>query len=119
MSKNLYWNLELSIKEGRFDDFKTLVEDMSERVQQHEPGTLNYEWTADADKANFHIYERYVNSEALMTHMAGFQEHFAERFFDVLEIKRWCLYGNPSDQVKETLGGLGVEFFEPVGGFAR
>ncbi|MDX1479196.1 MAG: antibiotic biosynthesis monooxygenase [Saprospiraceae bacterium] len=119
MNDVLFWNLELTIKPGKLDDLRALVADMSARTKAHEPGTLSYEWSVNEDGTECHIYERYTDSGALMAHLGGFQEHFAGRFFDVLDIKRWVLYGNPSDQVRETLAGFGAAFFKPIGGFSR
>jgi quinol monooxygenase YgiN len=44
MTKNVYSILELAVKPGRFEDFKTLIADLVEATQTNEPGTLNYEW---------------------------------------------------------------------------
>jgi quinol monooxygenase YgiN len=119
MDPSVYWNLELSIKPEKKGDLELLVRDMSARTQEHEPGALNYEWQVNEDMTECHIFERYVDSDALMTHLGNFQAHFAERFFDVLEIKRWQVYGNPNNQVKETLGSMGAQFLGRIGGFSR
>jgi quinol monooxygenase YgiN len=119
MENTVYWNLELSIKQDKKEDLKSLVSDMSASTKENEPGALNYEWQVDEQMTNCHIFERYVDSGALMTHLGNFQEKFAGRFFDILEIKRWTVYGNASDLVKETLGGMGAEFMDPIGGFSR
>ena len=112
------WNLELNIKPGKFDDFKTLMEEMSVATKTNEPGALNYEWFVNADNTVCHIYERYVDSNAVMTHMGNFQ-NFADRFWDALEATRFMVYGPASDQVKEALGGAGASFMEGIGGFVR
>lgn len=119
MENEVYWNLELSIKAGKYDDLLTLVGDMSAHTKANEDGTLNYEWTVNAEKSECHVYERYADSNALLTHMGGFKEHFAGRFFDALDIKRWHVYGNASDQVKEAMTPLGAVFLDRVGGFTR
>ncbi len=119
MDQSVYWNLELNIKPEKKEDLQALVTDMAARTQADEPGALNYEWQVNDDMTECHIFERYADSGALMTHLGNFQEHFAGRFFDILEIKRWTVYGNPTDQVKETLGGMGAQFLGRVGGFSR
>ena len=119
MDQSVYWNLELNIKAQKKSDLPALVADMAARTKEYEPGALNYEWQVNAEMTECHIFERYADSDALMTHLGNFQEHFADRFFDILEIKRWTVYGNPTDQVRETLGGFGAQFLDRIGGFSR
>jgi len=119
MDQSVYWNLELHIKPEKKENLQALVDEMAARTHEHEPGALNYEWQVNEEKTECHIFERYIDSDALMTHLGNFQAHFAERFFEILEIKRWQVYGNPNDQVKETLGSMGAEFLSRTGGFSR
>ncbi len=119
MKQTVYWNLELNINPQIKEDLQSLVDEMVKQTEANEPGTLIYEWQIDGDMSECHILERFVDSDALMAHLGNFQAHFAEKFFNILEIKRWQVYGNPSDQVKETLGSMGAQFFSQVGGFSR
>jgi quinol monooxygenase YgiN len=119
MSNNVYWVLELAIKPGELDNFKGLMAEMVEATQTNEPNTLNYEWTISEDNKNCHMYERYANSGATMSHLGVFGEKFAERFMEAVELIRFVVYGNPNDEVKEALSGFGAVFMSPIGGFAR
>jgi quinol monooxygenase YgiN len=119
MSNNVYWVLELAIKPGELDNFKGLMAEMVEATQTNEPNTLNYEWTISEDNKNCHMYERYANSGATMSHLGAFGEKFAERFIAAVELIRFVVYGNPNDEVKEALSGFGAVFMSPIGGFAR
>ena len=119
MSDNVYWLLEVSIKPGEFDGFKALMKEMVEPTQANEPNTLNYEWAISEDNQTCHLYERYADSAATMTHLATFGEKFAERFMAAIEPTRFMVYGNPSNDVKEALSGFGAVFMAPFGGFAR
>ena len=119
MSDNVYWLLEVTIKIGEFDNFKTLMKEMVEATQANEPNTLNYEWTISEDSQNCHIYERYADSAATMTHLGAFGEKFAERFMAAVDPTRIVVYGTPNNEVKEALSGFGPIFMAPFGGFAR
>ena len=119
MDQSVYWNLELSINPEKKDGLAALAAEMSKATQENEPGTLNYEWQVNDDMTECHILERYADSDALMIHVGNFQEHFAARFFEILEIKRWTVYGNPSEGVKEALGSMGAQFLGKIGGFSR
>ncbi|NNF36919.1 MAG: antibiotic biosynthesis monooxygenase [Saprospiraceae bacterium] len=119
MDQSVYWNLELHIKPEKKDTLQSLIDDMSASTKENEAGTLNYEWQVNEDMTECHIFERYTDSDALMVHLGNFQANFAERFFGILDIKRWQVYGNPNDQVKETLGSMGAQFLGRAGGFSR
>lgn len=119
MSNVVHWLLELDIKDGEFDKFKALMNEMVEATKANEPGTINYEWFVSGDGNRCHIYERYVDSAAVMTHLVSFGEKFAERFLAALEPKRLVVYGNPNSEVREALVGFGAVHMEQVGGFVR
>lgn len=119
MSDTVHWVLELAVKPGKLDGFKTLMGEMVEATQANEPGTTHYEWFVSADEQSVHIYERYVDSAAVMVHMGTFGAKFAERFLDAVEPSRLTVYGNPNQEVMETLGGIGGVHMPQIGGFAR
>lgn len=118
MSDTLSWNLQLSIREGRYEELKTLIEEMVESTRD-EAGTLVYEWFVSADHSTCHIYERYADDDAVMAHVANFGSKFAERFMGCLEPTAFYVYGEPSDAVRSGLDGLGAAYLGPVGGFSR
>ena len=119
MSDNVYFLAEVTIKQGEFDNFKALVGEMVEATQANEPNTLNYEWSITEDSQSCHIYERYADSAATMTHLKTFREKFEERLVAAVEPTRFVVYGTPNIEVKESLSGLDAVFMTPFGGFAR
>ena len=118
MSSIVSWNLRLSIKDGQLDNFNALMEEMVEATQE-ESGTLMYEWFLGENSDTCHIYERYADSDAVMAHLGNFGARFAERFLTYLEPTNFTVYGNPSDQVRGALEGLGPTYMGLIGGFAR
>ncbi len=119
MSEAVSWVLELAIRPGELDNFKTLMGEMVEAVQATQPGTTDYEWFFNADGSECHIYERYTDSAATMIHLTSFAEDFAERFLAAAEPTRIVVYGNPDDEVRGILGGFGAIFMEQLGGYSR
>jgi quinol monooxygenase YgiN len=117
MSENVYWVFELAINSGRFEDLKTLAAEMVEATQHNEPGTLNYEWAISDDRQVCHIYERFQDSAAAVTHVQSFGANFAARFMEVLKPSRLVVYGAPSAQVKDALAGLNPIYMSAFGGF--
>ncbi len=119
MNSNVHWLLELNIQPGRENDFQALMAEMVSATQENEPGTLNYEWSTSADGKVCHIYERYADSAAVMTHIGTFGKRFASRFLEILKPTRFVVYGSPSSEVKDALAGFKPVYMQPVGGFSR
>ena len=118
MSDRVSWLLEVAVKPGQLDDFKALMAEMVESTQA-EPGTLIYEWSINDDGSVIHLYERYADSAATLTHLAAFGEKFVQRFLAAVDPTRFMVYGAPSDEVKEELSAFGPVYMAPFGGFAR
>ncbi len=85
MNDAVHLLLALNIKEGELDNFKALVKEMVDATQANEPGTLNYEWFLSDDEKTCHLYERYADSAATMTHLASFGQNFAVRIMAAVE----------------------------------
>ena len=118
MTAAISWNLRVAVKESSLDDFRNLREEMGESTL-NESGTLMYEWFLGEAKAACHIYERYVDSDAVMAHVGTFGADFADRFLTLAEITEMSVYGEPSEEVRTTLAGLGASFLGTLGGFSR
>jgi quinol monooxygenase YgiN len=93
--------------------------DMVEATQKNEPGTLNYEWAISDDRQVCHVYERYRDSAAVMTHLESFGAKFAVRLMEAVTPARLVVYGTPSAQLKDGLAGLDPVYMAPLGGFRR
>lgn len=119
MATDVSWMLELNVKPGSEKDFRILVDEMVTATRTNESGTLNYEWSLSADGSVCHLYERYVDSAAVMTHLATFGAKFASRFLEVLKPVRFTAYGAPSQEVKDALAAFKPVYMKPVGGFSR
>ena len=119
MSDNVHWLLEVSIKPGQLDTFKSVMAEMDATIKENEPDTLNYEWFISEDQQTYHIYERYVDSAANMINLATFGEKFAERVLATVEPTRFVVYGNPDETVRGALAGFGAVHMEEIGDFAR
>ena len=120
MSDHVFWVVEMTIKSGELVNFKALMNEMVDATRANEPHAMNYEWFISEDDKQCHIYERYADSAAVMTHLGNFGQHFAERFTAVVEeTTSFTVYGNPSDEVREALRGFDAVFMAPIGGLAR
>jgi len=55
MSNHIVTDFELSIKEGKLDDFKVIVNTMIEMTDVNEPNTVVYEWYINEDGSECHL----------------------------------------------------------------
>ena len=118
MDENVCWVLELAVEPGRREDFSALMRDMV-AAAGCERGTLNYEWSISSDGTVCHVYVRYLDSAAVMTHMRGFGDRFSSRFLALAKITRMTVYGAPSAEVMHALAPYGATYLAPYGGFRR
>lgn len=118
MSRTVSWNLQLSVREGRLDAARTLMEEMVASTRE-ESGALGYEWFISGDGKTCHINERYADSGAVLVHAGNFGSKFAEGFLACFEPTGLSVYGDPSAEAKAALDGLGAVYFGPLGGFNR
>jgi quinol monooxygenase YgiN len=119
MTANVYWVLQLKLKAGELDNAKALMTEMVEATQANEPGALAYEWFINEENQTCHIYERYADSDAVMTHMGTFGEKYAKRFMGVFQPTGVTVYGDANDKVVEAMTPLGASFYPFTAGFAR
>jgi quinol monooxygenase YgiN len=118
MSSSIETDFQFSIKRGRLDDFKAFVTTMIEVTKLREPDTLVYEWYINEDGTECHLLEKFKDSEAFLTHL-GNVGHMFDTLFSLADMTRAKIYGNPSDELKQSLDPLGVEYFYPFNGVTR
>jgi quinol monooxygenase YgiN len=117
--RHVAWMFELVVREGREADFRALMGEMAAATERNEPGTLDYEWYVGDDGRRLHLFERYADADAAMTHLGTFGERYMARFFDVLAPERLTLYGSPDDRVRGALAQLAPAVLTRAAGFHR
>jgi quinol monooxygenase YgiN len=116
-SKQVYWIITGEINPGQEDAFRAICARLVESTQA-EPGALNYEWSIAEDSRVFHIYERYVDSEAVKFHRAQVGEMLKE-LYAVVTLKSFTLYGGASDELKQLFAARHPLVMVPHNGFDR
>jgi quinol monooxygenase YgiN len=115
-SDDIVWTITLDLAEGQDEAFNTLMADMVESTKA-EAGAKSYEWHRSGN--TIHINERYETNDDAGIHLANFGANFAERFLAILTPTGLQVYGPAAGEVREGLAGLGANFYDQVGGFAR
>jgi quinol monooxygenase YgiN len=110
--------LEVDVKDGQLGAFEELMREMVEGTSA-EPRTLAYEWYVSDDGKTVHLFEKYADSEAMISHVNGFLEKWAGRFMECVDFKRFVAYGDPSPAAREILDGWRATYMSPWGGFSR
>ena len=118
MSGYIRTDVELSIKEGKLDDFKALVNTMIKMTDVNEPNTLVYEWYISEDGSECHLLETFKDSDAFMVHL-GNVSHMFDTLFESATMTRAKIYGSPSAELRQALDPLGVEYFAHLNGIER
>ncbi len=118
MSNTISWNLQMSVRDGKLNDARDLMNEMVTTTRQ-ESGTQNYEWFLSEDGKSCHINERYADSGAVMVHLGTFGTKFADRFLACFEPTSLSVYGNPSAEARAALDGFGATYLGWLGGFIR
>jgi len=111
------WQVELAIKPGKLDNFRALTREMVESAKD-EPGVLLYERFVDDDGRVVYVYERYTDSSSAVSHLLAFGRKYSERFMDMVERKRFMVFGIPSDELKAILDQFDATYHTPFDGFS-
>ena len=104
--------IELAVKDGQLDTFKTLMGEMVAGTSS-ETGSLRYESYISDDERTVNVFEKYADSDAMITHVSGFMEKSAavpgERRSDTFDgVRR-------SESGRELLAAFGGTLPRPVG----
>jgi quinol monooxygenase YgiN len=118
MEDQVSWVIELAVKPGELEAFQALMEEMVAGTSL-EPTSLGYEWFISDDGGSVHIYEKYADSGAMVSHVSGFLANWAERFLGSVDVTRFTVYGTPDAAAREMLDGFGPVYLGPWGGFSR
>lgn len=101
---------KLKIKPGRLEEFKKIASSCVKEVKRKDKGTIQYDWFYNDQKSECVVKERYVDSDAVLDHMAnvgGLLGGLVELSTITLEI-----YGSPSAKLKKALEGWDVTYYK-------
>jgi quinol monooxygenase YgiN len=120
MSKDIQSILQATIEEGRIEEFKRLVGEITRAVDINEPGTKSYRYYLNDDETKCVISESYVNSEAALAHLNGAAaQTILPKIFNISKINRFEVFGDPSKELQEALTKFGSQNYHFFAGFTR
>ena len=116
-TKEIYWLFALKVIPGQEEAFRKISARLVASTSE-ETGCMNYEWNLSPDGTLCHIYERYVDAEAVKVHRQRNGEMVKELLTTATPVS-FALYGGLTDEIRELYAGRNPLFMEPLGGFAR
>ena len=85
-NNNIHFRAEVIIEEGKKEEYKKLIQDMSRAVEANEPDTINYRFYLNESETERIVWETYANSEAVLVHINGVaSQTIFQRFIVFLE----------------------------------
>jgi quinol monooxygenase YgiN len=117
----IQFRAEFTIHEGKIEEYKKLVQDMSRVVEANEPDTINYQFYLNRDETKCIVYETYADSEAVFAHINGVaSKTILPKIFNVSNISRFEVYGNPSEELQKVLtSSSSPQTYNLFAGFTR
>lgn len=120
MSKNIHIRAEFTIENDNVEQYKKLIEEMSNMVQISEPNTLVYEAYFNEDGTKCMVHEIYVDSKAVLSHNdSTASKTILPRIFRISRLDALDVYGNPNNELKELLKNFSSRVFDLHCGFNR
>ena len=117
---NVHFRAEVTIEEGKVEEYKKLVQDMSRAVEANEPDTINYQFYLNKAETECIVWETYASSEAVFAHINGVaSQTILPKIHSVSKISRLDVYGNPSEELQKVLRSIGPQTYNLFVGFSR
>lgn len=111
--------VDLSIHEGKVDEFKSIARTMISDTQ-NESGALDYDWCFSNDHRRCRILETYIDANAVLAHMMGNAVQVSvPRMLEFSSINRFEVYGDPGPKAAQILTKIGAEIFDIWDGVNR
>jgi quinol monooxygenase YgiN len=91
---------EFNIEQGKIEEFKKLIQDMSKMVENNEPDTINYQFYLNRSETKCMVHETYTNLESTLTHVTSIaSKTILPKIFNISKLIRLYVYGNPSKEL--------------------
>ena len=123
MGDQIRFNVYVTVKEGRLDDFRQIAKDWSAHHKSERPDILSYEWFyTSEDETKAQVMEVYESSEAMLATMEQVAESESQEEPDYpYEMTKLEILGPVSKALKERLdaGGSPIEYWDHLDGFTR
>ena len=112
--KEIQLTARLKIHDGKLEEFKVVAASALETVREKDAGTRQYDWFLSADQSECVVRERYVDSQALIDHLAIVGDQLGALVgLSDLSLE---LYGDVSPELRQALDTLNPSVFSYLQG---
>lgn len=119
-SEKVYFRAEFIISKEKLQEYKKLVQELCKSVEANEPHTLEYQVYFDEDETRCVVHETYADSEAALFHnYAIASKTILPKIFEIAQINKFEVYGNPSEKLQRVLSTFNTQKFSVFTGFSR
>jgi quinol monooxygenase YgiN len=119
MAQTVRFTVELTIKDGRLEEYERLVDAMIAGSEK-EPGTVVYEFTLSEDRTKGRILEGFDGADAVRDHMQGsVVGELVPQLLELATIDVFTVDGDPGPLAREMLAGFGARFYDHWKRFTR
>ena len=95
---------QFTIEKDNVDECKKLIKEMSESVEANEPDTLEYRFYLNEAGTRCIVHETYADSKATLLHNYSIvSKTILPRIFNIVNLNRFDVYGNPNEEVRNIL----------------
>jgi quinol monooxygenase YgiN len=111
---------EISIEEGKREEYKKLILDMSKAVETDEPYVIHYQFYLNSDESKCVVWETFANSEAVLAHTRSVaSQTILPKISSISKIDRIDVYGNPNEELEKALTNFDAQIYNLFTGFNR
>lgn len=104
----------LKIHDGKLEEFKVVAAAALETVREKDTGARQYDWFLSADQSECVVRERYVNSQAVLDHLAIVGDQLGALVgLSDLSLE---LYGDVSPELRQALEAFNPPVFSYLQG---
>jgi quinol monooxygenase YgiN len=120
MSEKIHFRDQFTIEKDNVEEFKKRIKEMSEYVEANEPDTLEYQFYLNHEETYCMVHETYRDSEAALFHnKSTASKTILPRIFNIAELNRFDVYGNPNEELRNILKALNSQTFTLFTGINR
>ena len=119
-NNQIHVRAEFNIENGKIEEFKKVIQDMSRMVENNEPDTINYQFYLNRYEPKCMVHETYTNSESVLAHITGVaSKTILPKIFNISKLIRLNVYGNPSEELQKVIANFDSQTFNLFTGFNR
>jgi quinol monooxygenase YgiN len=112
MVESIHIIAQFTIEKDNVEQYKKLIEEMSNMVQINEPNTLAYEAYFNEDGTKCMVHETYADSKAVLSHNNSMaSKTILPKIFNISKLDTLNVYGNPNNELKKLLTSFKSQVF--------